>query len=302
MNIEYLEEFSVLAGVLSFSKAADELNMSQSALSKHIHVLEEELGISLFDRTSRTVELSSAGRRILPYAEVSVDMVRKIRNIGRQYSGKDRQKQMPQRLQIASVPVMAAYGITELLAVFQRFHPEIIIRTAEYEPVSIPDLLDKEQFDLAFMRESPELVKRYDFLPFITENVVAVLPRSHPLAEESSIRLEQLRGEKMLMISEQAYLHRICIELCASAGLSPDIVFTGTRPENIVNMVAQGMGVTLFSEGFFQFYNKPGTTSVPITPTAITRMGLVRKKSGGISSSAQLFWDFVRARAKGPAV
>ena len=59
---------------------------------------------------------------------------------------------------------------------------------------------------------------------------------------------------------------------------APDIIYTGTRPENIINMIAQGMGVTLFSERFFQFYNKPGTSCVAVTPTAVTRMGLVRNK------------------------
>ena len=297
MDMDHLEEFTVLANTLSFSEAAKVLNMSQSSLSKHIRALEEELDITLFDRTSRTVTLSSAGRKVLPYAEVSVGMANKIRNLCLEQNGKSSKKASRHILNIASVPIMAAYGTTELLAVFQRFHPEITIHTSEYEPVSIPDLLDKGQCDLAFMRESPELVRRYDFLPFVTENIVAVLPESHPLAKEEHIRLEQLRGEKKLMISEQAYLHRICIDLCSDAGFAPDIIYTGTRPENIINMIAQGMGVTLFSERFFQFYNKPGTSCVAVTPTAVTRMGLVRNKRGKISYPARLFWDYILVKA-----
>ena len=68
MEIDYLYEFSVIAQMGSFSDAVDELNISQSSLSKHIIYLEKELDIQLFNRTTRSVRLSEAGKKILPYA------------------------------------------------------------------------------------------------------------------------------------------------------------------------------------------------------------------------------------------
>lgn len=292
MDVEQLREFLVIARLGSFSLAAEELCISQSSLSKHLKALEEELGVTLFDRTSRSVRVSDIGQAMLPHVNTLLAAEERIqglcadkRRILRGSSGKG-------SIRIACVPVMAAYGLTDLIASFQARYPEADIHLAEYEPKLIPPLLASGKCDLAFLRESPTLQNRQDTLVLHTENVVAVLPDSHPLARDPVIPLRALRNEKLIFLAPSAVLFRICMDLCVSAGFMPNIVFTGTRPENIVDLVSRGMGVSLLSESFYRYYPKKGTVSREITPTAVTRMVLAHPKAIPLRKSAEAFWRY----------
>ena len=122
MNTEFLKEFVVLAETKNFWEASERLYMNQSTLSKHIKSLENELGVDLFTRTTRRVELTSYGHTFLPYARTIVrtefegtSAIKRLQNVENGL------------LTIASIPSMPQYQITMFLAQFQQFHPETTV-------------------------------------------------------------------------------------------------------------------------------------------------------------------------------
>ena len=220
-NIQYYQEFAALSHYLSFSKTSEELCISQSALSKHISALEQELGLTLFIRNSKNCALSDAGREILPYVEQLLDAHRSIEQISReQYRRQEEQRKNPQ-ICIASCPLIGAYRIADFMARFSTLHPEIAVGTSEFEPGLIPQMLNSGDIELAFVRPFRTGMSDYDSIEFVREDIIAVLPKNHPLAQESLIPLASLKNDPMILIGEQAELHYVCMQLCQKTGFTP---------------------------------------------------------------------------------
>jgi DNA-binding transcriptional LysR family regulator len=289
MEIEYLCEFTVIAKLRSFSRAAEELCISQSSLSKHILALERELGVPLLQRNSRNVTLSAAGEQLLPLAAQVNELKNKILVTAAKASSREKTL-----LCIASIPVMAQYNITGLLAKFQREYPLVTLEIRECEQQELPVLLENGQVELAFSRLKT-MSEDLEYLDFCRDNLVAVVPKSHPLSVQSAITLEQLRGEKLLSLDSRTGLHDLCEDLCRQAGFTPSVVYTGHRPENIVDLAAQGMGIALLMKRHTDYVPNPQVVCIDITPTVESTICLVRRKNRPLSSMARAFWSFAAA-------
>jgi DNA-binding transcriptional LysR family regulator len=122
MEINYFREFVVLAQTGNFMEAAEQLYSSQSTLSKHIKNLEKELGVSLFDRTTRKVVLSKYGQILLPYAQQITELQDKYTAILQSSLETDRDI-----LTVGSIRALAQYRITDVLVNFKQSHPKTIV-------------------------------------------------------------------------------------------------------------------------------------------------------------------------------
>lgn len=291
MEIEYLREFTVVAKLGSFSRAAEELCLSQSALSKHILALERELGAPLLVRNSRNVSLSVAGAQILPLAAQIYQLSNKIRVAADRQSLREKTF-----LRIASIPVMAQYNITRLLAMFQQLHPTVALEVTECEQKELLSLLEKGECELAFYRRGLGDEEHLSFIEICRDNLVAVLPQGHPLSQQPQIHLLELKDEPLLFLDQQTGFHHLYAALCRGAGFVPNITYTGHRPENIVDLVAQNMGVGLLMRRHTDFVANPEVVTVDITPTVESSVCLVCRSDRSLSSQGQSFWDFVASK------
>jgi DNA-binding transcriptional LysR family regulator len=292
MEIEYLCEFTVIAKLRSFSRAAEELCISQSSLSKHILALERELGVPLLQRNSRNVTLSPAGEQILPMAAQVNELKNKMLVAAAKASSLEKAL-----LCIASIPVMAQYNITGLLAKFQREYPLVTLEVRECEQQELPILLENGQVELAFSRRKT-VSEDLEYLEFCRDNLVAVVPKPHPLSTQTAITLDQLCQEKLLFLDSRTGLHDLCGELCRDAGFTPSVIYTGHRPENIVELAAQGMGIALLMKRHTDYVPNPNVVCVDIAPPVESTICLVRRKSRPLSSMAKAFWSFAAAHGE----
>lgn len=290
MDIEYLCEFTVIAKLESFSRAAEELCISQSSLSKHILTLERELGVPLLVRNSRNVSLSPAGAQILPMAAQVYELKNKIMATAAKQNS--RQKSI---LCIASIPVMAQYDITGILARFQRTCPEVALDVLECERQDLPELLDSGKSELAFCRRGLEPEEGLEYLELCQDNLVAVLPADHPLAARETIALADLRDEPLLFLDQRTGFHHLYTTLCRSAGFVPQIAYTGHRPENIVDLAAQHMGVALLMRRHTDYIANPDVVCLDIAPKVSSAVCLARRQDRKLSALARQFWEFVQA-------
>lgn len=286
MELDYLCEFTVVARLCSYSQAAEELNLSQSSLSKHIIALERELDVRLFERTSRRVTLSAAGEILLPYAENALALRDGITAAALEYVRIGRAS-----LRIASIPVMAHYDITGVIAEFMRLHTEIKLTVTECESRDILHLLRAGEYDLAFTRKTGGGEQGLEYRTFCSDQLVAVLPRTHRLAGRETVGLRELMGEEFLFLDKSTELYSLCVKLCEDADFSPKVRYTGHRPENITDLVSRGMGVSLLMRRHAEYIMNPGVAYVGVSPNVNSEICLVRVEGKKMSRPAKLFWE-----------
>lgn len=244
MNIAWFREFVVLADTCSYLEASEQLFISQSALSKHIKALEEALGLSLFDRSTRKVRLSPVGRLLLPYARTISEAEFAFRVTARSHRESEHS-----RVVINAIPTLPQYGITDIISRFQKQYPNYSISVLAAERRDPEGDLQNGLCELAFIRRfqghtSPEEFEELDFFP--QDDMVAVLPRGHALGGEDVIRLEQLQDEPFVTLEEDSKLLSLFRTTCQRAGFYPKVAFTCNEVGSILDLVTQGAGVALF--------------------------------------------------------
>ncbi len=284
METDYLKEFITLSETENYLQAAEELFISQSSLSKHIKALEIELGVPLFDRTSRKVELTSYGTSFLKCAQQILDI---------QYTfQRDLNSQLEAQqhtLRIGSIPLMAPYRITDIIMKYQRENEHCTINLFEEESCTLKELLRKNKCDLAFIREEGDSDTEFAKFPFTSDHLVAVLPATHPLADQPTLRLEQLKDENFLLLQPDSLLYSISTTACQRAGFTPNIAYTGKRAENIMDLVAKGMGVSLLMEKPILSLASSKISIIDIAPTISTNIYIYYKKNIPLSTAAKKF-------------
>lgn len=287
MEISYLEEFLIIAEEGRLGEAAERLYTTSSSLSKHIHAMEKEYGVPLFDRSKRTISLNEYGQMLLPYAEKMVGLhresTRKLAN--KAASGKK------------SVTISAGYRILELAVEFrQKNHISLNINES-YEG---KQLLKNGECELAFIVDEYNSENDLVRIPYMKDYLVMICNKSHPLAKMKQVSLLDLRDEDFVMFpdSDKNRISGIIRNTCLRAGFEPRVAFTGTVGSNIVDSVSQNMGIALLWRKALEFIMKDNVSIVEILPTKEIDISLYYMKDRKLSEEAQLFVDFVRHKAE----
>ena len=171
MEIQQLEEFVSLVETCSFQRTAEEVNVSQSALTKHIQKLEEELGVTFFDRSTRSVKTNAYSRAFYPYAKQALQFFQEGR---RELSSLTNQNKWV--LRVAYSPGSARYGVIELLSAFSRENPQFSLQTQESHQVT--ELLYGRQCDFAFATEEALPDRQMNQIVYETDRLAVILPDS----------------------------------------------------------------------------------------------------------------------------
>lgn len=294
MDTDRCREFVVLAQTCNYLQASDQLFISQSSLSKHIKSLERELGVELFNRTTRRVQLTQQGRTFLPFA-------RKLASTAHDAevalsNAEDNERRI---LEIGSIPVMVPYGITKLLHGYEAEHRGVRLRITEGEADQLKDLLRNRKLDAAFIREwDGDVGKESDDDEFTTvtfaeDQLAAVLPAGHPLASRTSITLSELANEEFLLLPEGTVMNALITDACSAEGFVPEVRYRGTRAENIVDLVSRGMGVSLLMRTPASYLTRSAVAIVDLEQPIVTKIKLYRLRDRTPSVEAQEFLDYL---------
>lgn len=289
MDINYIKEFVVLAETKNFLEASESLFISQSSLSKHIKMLENELGVSLFDRTTRKVKLNEYGKIFLEYAK-------KMTNLQYQYKTAliNHSKDIKHTLNIGSIPLLVPYNITDTIIKFKLENKNISVNLIEDESSNLKDLLRHNKCDIAFIRDENDTDDEFARIPYTTDNLVAILPSYHPLAQENELTLTQLQSEDFLLLKPESLLYKVCINACKNSGFSPNIAYTGQRAENIVDLVEKGMGISLLMKKPIKYLSTSKISIIDIKPLISTQIKIYYKKDKKLPEQAKHFIDSIQ--------
>jgi DNA-binding transcriptional LysR family regulator len=245
MELRHLRYFVTVAEEEHITRAAMRLGMKQPPLSQQIRQLEDEIGVSLFDRHPKRIALNAAGkiflsdaRRILAAAEDAIDRVRKF-DLGQEGT-----------ILIGMTSSASVHPICiEIVREFRAAQPLVSIQIEEGANHDLLVMLEEERLDFAFVRSG---VDRYPLVTCRTlahEPMVVAIPATHDLAGApgESLSIRDLASEDWVSYrqSNGAGIHDVLMQACVEAGFKPRIVGTTERVMSAINMVASGFGVTV---------------------------------------------------------
>jgi LysR family transcriptional regulator, transcription activator of glutamate synthase operon len=284
MEINYLKAFVVLAQTGNFMEAAEILFSSQSALSKHIKSLETELGVPLFERTTRKVKISHFGELLLPYARQIVEAHDEFS--AALQSSLDTERET---LTLGSIPALAQYNITDLLVTFKKTRPQSTINVIQAKSEELKEMLREKRIELAFIRYAGETDEDITQIPYAEDVLAAVLPASHPLAGQKTIPLRMLAQESFLLIDKSTMLYRLSVRACKQSGFEPNVSYTDHRLENLFELIVKGMGVSLLMKPLALYLSNPKIAIVDVTPVVSTSISLCHLSGLELSEPAKHF-------------
>jgi DNA-binding transcriptional LysR family regulator len=236
--------FLALAQELSFTKAATRANVAQPALSRQIRKLEDELGTALVDRTSRRVQLTAAGQRLVAHATQILDDVENARAEILQITDLS-----TGRLAIGTTQTPGPLNVARLLSDFHAQHPGIELTVREELSVVIADRLRSDELDLGLVSEIPEPARHgLDMQRIASEPLVVALPPGHPLAADAEVDFAALGDESFILFPEGATIRTTFHRLAARYGADPHVAFVTTDTDRMRELVGLGLGISLLPE------------------------------------------------------
>lgn len=246
MELRHLRYFVAVAEELHFGRAARRLHMAQPPLSQQIRALESELGVTLFDRTQRSVALTAAGRVLLEGAYQTLALVDRTVQATQQAARGERG-----RLRIGLVSSAAFSNLPAIMRAFGRRAPEVTMELQELTTPGLLRALEEGAIDVGFFRLEegqmlPEQAVELCHEGVMREAYVVALPEQHPLAARPVVPLADLAGEDFVMFPRRLNpgLHDLITRHCRAAGFEPHITQEATLMQTLVSLVAGGLGVT----------------------------------------------------------
>jgi DNA-binding transcriptional LysR family regulator len=243
MELRHIRYFLAVADTLNFTAAAKRLNMSQPPLSQQIADLERELGVRLFDRHSRNVELTAAGRVFLRHAEAMLAQAAQasaeVKAVGHGSAG---------ILHVAATSSVLFSGLSARISVFRTHNADVEFVIHELPPqVQIERLLAR-RIDICFLRFAPQERDVVAQMAW-TEKVGVVVPSQHRLALRRSVRIASLKSEGFVFyrLADSAFalhLHAICVQ----EGFAPRIVQEVVEAFSVLSLVSAGLGIGFVPE------------------------------------------------------
>jgi DNA-binding transcriptional LysR family regulator len=292
MDLAQLEVFLTVAREGRFSRAAVKLYRTQSAVSQSIRKLEEDVGESLFDRSSRDGLLTDAGRTLLEYAERLLN----LRNDAQEALVELRELQKG-KLVIAANEFTALY-LLPVLAEFRRLHPMIKITVQRALGSHIPDDVMRHTSELGVLTYDPEEAQLHSIIVYLDELIFVVPPR-HPLASERQVSIRQLGVESFVAhIVSSPYREKVIQAFKRhKTPLHMDIELPTLQA--IKRFVAMGNGVALVPEISVETELARGElVRIPVRELRLHRkLRLVYRKSASLSHAARAFLKVAEAAA-----
>jgi len=256
MELRQLRYFLVVADELHFGRAAERLHITQPPLTVAVRRLERELGVQLFDRTTRRVALTAAGQAFKERVQAAVaDLDGAAGDVADVAAGKSG------KIRVGFVSSASYTAVPEAIRAFRQQRPRIdLVLNPLTSGEQVEQLLDGN-LDLGLIRD-PGDVPGLNLELLSTEDLVAVLPDTHRLAAVEEIRPQDLEGQPMILFPYRlmpGFVARV-LRLFDPLPSSPNVVQQAIHQETVLGLVAAGLGISVLPESV-QRFQMPGVTT-----------------------------------------
>ncbi|OCW56324.1 LysR family transcriptional regulator [Hoeflea olei] len=293
-----LEAFLVLSETGSFVAAAEHLGLSQSALTRRIRKLEQALGTPLFDRTTRSVRMTLAAKRLRSRAQSLLDeareTLRELKDDTTEFNFQNRAI-----ITVAAVPSTIARVVIPAVGLFAARQNEARVRILDLLANEVAEAVEDGQADFGVSSwAAPDGTLLFE--PFFEDRVVLVLPPDHPLAQSSgALKWAALAGQRLVLPSQGSGNRALIDRALAREGLSLFWSYEVPRTSTALELVRAGLGVAALPLSAVPVNDGSGLAIRPLlSPSVERKIGLVFRRNSAIPPAAARLRDLIVAEAR----
>jgi DNA-binding transcriptional LysR family regulator len=292
VTLRQLRVFIEVSKMKSFSRAGDEIGLTQSAVSRCVRELEGEIGLKLIDRTTRDVQLTDVGVSLVgTVSRLLADLdeaLREVRDLGQQKRG---------RVIVAASPTVAC-----------RLMPRVIASCLAQFPLVTLSLRDDVQSDVLRKVKSGEVDFGVVIGPFssdelhgeqvMTDSFCLVARRDHPLARSAAVPWEALAGQRLVMLDYASGSRPIIDAVMQEHGVVAEVVQELGHSATVFGLVEAGVGVSVLPWLALPLPANSSLVALPLEPRAERTVELVRRRDRSLSPAAESVWSLIAGLPK----
>ncbi|SON57742.1 Morphology and auto-aggregation control protein [Hartmannibacter diazotrophicus] len=242
MDIHHIRYFLAVCETRNFTRAAENCNVTQPALSRAVQQLEDEVGGLLFRRERNLTHLTDLGALLRPRFQQVLDELSGVRLEASRFLCLDNAN-----LKVGIMCTIGPRRFTGLLADFHTRHRGIQLQLVEGVPSRLSELLEAGDLDVAIMASSSDFPERFNVTPLFRERFLLAFPAGHPLTGDECVPIAALDGQNYLRRLNCEYRDFLAA-LCESKGVRLNVSYASEREDWIQNMVAGGLGICFIPE------------------------------------------------------
>jgi LysR family transcriptional regulator, transcription activator of glutamate synthase operon len=290
MEFRQIQYFLEVAKREHVTEAAEVLHVAQSSVSRQIFNLEDELGVELFIREGRSVKLTPTGKSFFERMKLVTNMMDEAKR-------EVKESLHPEKgtVRIAFPISMAAHTLPSIIYAFRTRYPEAKFQMSNALYYDLIDGVVQGEYNLAMIAPMPTKMKdnKIKGTTLFTENIVALLPLHHPLANSKTIMLRQLKDDPFVVLPEGYVFREQVVEACNLAGFSPNVSFEGKDMDALKGLVSAGLGVALMPEMTLVDNTPRSTVMIPLIDSLTRTVGVIYPTQRKLLPTESLFYDFL---------
>jgi DNA-binding transcriptional LysR family regulator len=289
VSLRQLRAFLAVAKLQHFRRAAESLHLTQPAVSRHIADLELELDVRLFDRNTREVVPTDAGRYLQSAVERVLDELESV--LAHVHSESERRHG---KVRVAAAPTLSAGLMPQCIAACARDYPELSVQLHDQVQTLVLDSVRGGEVDFGLAIE-PADSEAFDSETILHDPFVLVCRRDHPLAKLAAVPWKKLRGESLVLLDHTSGSRRLIDHQLAMHQVEANVVQQAGHMQTAFRMVEAGLGISVTPS-----LSLPASDQLvvrPLTPVARRAITLIRRRNRSLSPVAELVWAQIRETA-----
>ncbi|MBA9084737.1 DNA-binding transcriptional LysR family regulator [Fontibacillus solani] len=289
MDIRQMQYLIEVARLKSFTKAADALFITQPTISKTIKGMEEELGVVLFDRIGKKIELTDAGEIIVGQAQL---IVASFQNLTAELD--DLRNLKKGHIRIGLPPMVGASFFPKVIGEFHQLYPDITIQLFEDGAKKVESDVANGTLEVG-VAVLPTVQEGLKSFPFVEEKLKLVVHPTHLLADRTEVELAELSHDDFVLFREDFTLHDRIIAACARVGFQPHVIYESSQWDLISEMVAVGLGITLLPETICREITDKRVRIIPLmNPIIPWKLGIIWREDRYLSFATREWIRFAQ--------
>ena len=296
LSLRQLRAFLAVAQESSMTRAAEKLHLTPSALSMLVRGMEDDLGVRLFDRTTRRLVLTEAGVQFLPTVEqVFSQLEAGIAAL------QNNQQIKAGRLHVAASPLLASALFPQVIASFRLLNPQIKVSLMDAPVASLPELVRRGEVDLAVCTASSDMS---DLLatPVYTDTLMLVCPRAHRLAQFREVEWQDLLDERLILMRHGSGLRVLVDKAFSKWHKSIQPAYEVSQVATALGLVSEGEGVSVlpsYAISRAQSLSQAAAVATVnlVAPSVLREIVALTKLGSGMSETALLFVEQFKKHA-----
>ncbi|MGG3563343.1 LysR family transcriptional regulator [Neobacillus rhizosphaerae] len=287
LELRQLRLFIEVAKQKSITKAAENMHISQPALSKSIMALEDEMGMTLIIRTNKTSDLTDAGKVVLEYALRMTVLVDEMKTTLVDMTNLSRGQ-----INIGLPPFIGSLFFPRVMAKFHHAFPNIELNITEYGGARVVKSVEEGEFELG-VAVLPIDEQQFSVYPIVEEEMRLVVYKDHHLSDRNEVELKELRDEEFIFYHEEFALNQIMRNHFIAAGFEPKILFKSSQWDLMTEMVAANLGITILPQSICNRAFNSDLKVIKLQDDIMWRLAVITKKDRYISNAGRTFIDFI---------